>query len=326
MLNLERLRVLQAVARHGSVTAAAAELHVTTSAVSQQLARLERESGTTLVERSGRGIRLTDSAVLLAGHAQAILSMAEQAQADVAAQAGAVAGRLVLASLPTATRGLAAPALRHLAAAHPALRVELNEADSSESVPALVQGAVDLVIAHDWSNAPLSAPEGVTRALLHEDRADIAVPATHPLARRAQDADQDGDGAAVELSEFGPGPWICGSPGMSCHDWLMFTLRSAHLEPQIAHTADEYATQLALVAAGLGIAVMPRLGRGQVPPGVHLVAVRPALRRNIYALWRTTAARRPAISAAVAALRAVAPAEPGQPGADGLSSRADPAR
>ena len=80
MLNLERLRVLQAVARHGSVTAAAAELHVTTSAVSQQLARLERESGTTLVERSGRGIRLTDSALLLAGHASAILAMAEEAE------------------------------------------------------------------------------------------------------------------------------------------------------------------------------------------------------------------------------------------------------
>ncbi len=302
MLNLERLRVLQAVARHGSVTAAAAELHVTTSAVSQQLARLERESGTTLVERSGRGIRLTDSALLLAGHASAILAMAEEAQADVDAQAGAVAGRLVLACLPTATRGLAAPALGRLAAAHPALHVELTEADSSESVPALVQGAVDLVIAHDWSNAPLSAPDGLTRTLLLEDRADIAVPDTHPLARQAR---EQGD-RAVDLDQLGPGPWICGTPGTSCHDWLTFTLRSADLEPRIAHTANEYATQLALVAAGLGVAVMPRLGRGQVPAGVHMIAVRPSLRRNIYALWRSTAARRPAISATLAALREAA--------------------
>jgi DNA-binding transcriptional LysR family regulator len=302
VLNLERLRVLQAVARHGSVTAAAAELHVTTSAVSQQLARLERESGTTLVERSGRGIRLTDSALLLAGHASAILAMAEEAQADVDAQAGAVAGRLVLACLPTATRGLAAPALGRLAAAHPALHVELTEADSSESVPALVQGAVDLVIAHDWSNAPLSAPDGLTRTLLLEDRADIAVPDTHPLARQAR---EHGDGA-VDLGQLGPGPWICGTPGTSCHDWLTFTLRSADLEPRIAHTANEYATQLALVAAGLGVAVMPRLGRGQVPAGVHMIAVRPSLRRNIYALWRSTAARRPAISATLAALREAA--------------------
>ena len=305
MLNLERLRVLQAVARHGSVTAAAAELHVTTSAVSQQLARLERESGTTLVERSGRGIRLTDSALLLAGHASAILAMAEEAQADVDAQAGAVAGRLVLACLPTATRGLAAPALGRLDAAHPALHVELTEADSSESVPALVQGAVDLVIAHDWSNAPLSAPDGLTRTLLLEDRADIAVPDTHPLARQAR---EQGD-RAVDLDQLGPGPWICGTPGTSCHDWLTFTLRSADLEPRIAHTANEYATQLALVAAGLGVAVMPRLGRGQVPAGVHMIAVRPSLRRNIYALWRSTAARRPAISATVAALRQAAERE-----------------
>src|SRR5215471_7256066 len=287
MLNLERLRVLQAVARHGSVTAAAAELHVTTSAVSQQLTKLERESGTALVERSGRGIRLTDAAQLLAGHASAILSMAEQAQADVDARAKAVARRLMLASLPTTTRRLAAPALRQLAAAHPALHVELAEADSSESIPALVQVAADVVIAHDWSNAPL------------------AVPAAHPLARQAAGA-RDG---AVPLAQLGAGPWICGSPGTSCHDWLTFTLRSARLEPRFAHTADEHATQLSLVAAGLGIAVMPRLGRGQVPAGVRLIAVRPALRRNIYALWRTTAARRPAIGAVVSALREAAAGE-----------------
>ena len=109
MLSLERLRVLQAVARHGSVTAAAAELRVTTSAVSQQLTKLERESGTTLVERSGRGIRLTDAAQLLAGHASAILSMAEQAQADVDARAGraraAPAGRRVPGAARRADRG-----------------------------------------------------------------------------------------------------------------------------------------------------------------------------------------------------------------------------
>jgi molybdate transport repressor ModE-like protein len=296
MLNLERLRVLQAVARHGSVTAAAAELHVTTSAVSQQLTKLERESGTTLVEHAGRGIRLTDAAHVLAGHAGAILSMAEQAQADVDARAGTVSGRLVLASLPTATRGLAAPALRRLADAHPALRVELTEADTSESIPALVQGAVDLVVAHDWSNAPLAARDGVAKTLLALDLADIAVPADHPLP--------DGPvGGALRLAQLGAGPWICGTPGTSCHDWLTFTLRSARVEPLFAHTVNEYATQLSLVAAGLGIAVMPRLGRGQVPAGVRMIAVRPALRRNIYALWRATAARRPAIGATVAALR-----------------------
>jgi molybdate transport repressor ModE-like protein len=301
VLNLERLRVLQAVATHGSVTAAAAELHVTTSAVSQQLAKLERESGTTLVERSGRGIRLTDAAQLLATHASALLSMAEKAQADVNAQAGTVTGHLVLASLPTATRGLAAPALRQLASAHPALRVELTEADSSQSILVLVQGALDLVITCDWSNAPLAAPDGLAKTLLVEDLTDMAVPAAHPLAANTNSPD-----GALEIAQVGTGPWICGTPGTSCHDWLTFTLRSAHLEPRIAHTANEGATQLALVAAGLGIAPMPRLGRGHVPAGVRIIAVRPTLRRNIYALWRNTAARSPAIHAVVSALREAA--------------------
>ena len=307
MLNLERLRVLEAVARHGSVTAAATELHVTTSAVSQQLAKLERESGTTLLERNGRGIRLTDAAHVLAGHASALLSMAEMAQADVSARAGTVSGRLVLASLPTASRGLAASALRQLASAYPALDVELTEADSSQSIPALVQGAVDLVVAHDWSNAPLAAPAGLARTLLVEDPADVAVPAAHPLAERAAETAE----GAVELARFGAGPWICGTPGTSCRDWLTYTLRSAHVEPRFAHTANEYATQLALVAAGLGIAVMPRLGRGHVPAGVRMITVRPTLRRNIYALWRRTAARRPAINAVVSALREAAAASAG---------------
>ncbi len=302
MLNLERLRVLQAVARHGSVTAAAAELHVTTSAVSQQLTKLERETATTLVERSGRGIRLTDAAQLLAGHASALLSMAELAQADVDARSGAVAGRLMLASLPTAARGLAAPALRQLADAHPALRVELTEADPSESIPALAQGTADVVIAYDWSNAPLATPDGLAKTVLVEDLADIAVPAAHPLAGLAAES----EARAIQLAEVGCGPWISGTPGTSCRDWLTFTLRAAGIEPQFGHTASEYATQLCLVAAGLGVAVIPQLGRVQVPADVRMIAVEPALRRRIYALWRTTAARRPAIIATVAALRAAA--------------------
>ncbi len=303
VLNLERLRVLQAVARHGSVTAAAAELHVTTSAVSQQLTKLERESGAALVERSGRGIRLTDVALLLASHAGTILSMAELAQADVDARAGAVAGRLTLACLPTATRGLAGPALARLAAAHPELCVDLTEADTSESIPWLVQGTKDLVIAHDWANAPLATPAGLSKTLLLEDRADIAVPSGHPLAAKAA-----GAGGAIQLDQLAGEPWICGTPGTSCRDWLTLTLRAANVEPHFAHTANEYATQLSLVAAGLGIAIVPRLGQGPVPAGVRLVAVEPALRRNIYALWRSTAARRPALGATVAAMRAAAAA------------------
>ena len=299
MWSLERLRVLDAVASYGSITAAAEALHVTTSAVSQQLAKLEREAGTQLVERSGRGIRLTEAAELLAGHAASILSLAERAQADIDAYAGAVTGRLTVASLPTASRGLAAPALRILRNGHKDLSVSLTEADSGEAIQLVERGEADLAVVHDWTNAPLPVPEGLARELLLEDVADVAVPAGHALAGRPD----------VDLAELGPGPWICGVPGTSCHDWLSFTLRSQQIEPVIAHTANEYATQLALVAAGLGIAVMPRLGREPVPGGVRMVGVVPALRRRIYAVWREASARRPAIRATVGALRTAAAQE-----------------
>jgi DNA-binding transcriptional LysR family regulator len=298
VLNLERLRVLRAVAAYGSITAAAQALHVTTSAVSQQLAKLERETGAQLVERNGRGIRLTEAAELLAGHATSILTLAERAQSDIDARCGTVTGKLTVAGLPTATRGLAAPALRRMGSAHPALRVSLTEADSGEAVQLVARGDADLAIVHDWPNAPLAAPEYLSRALLLEDVADVALPAGHALAGRQ----------TAELAELGDGPWICGTTGTSCHDWLLFTLRSQQAEPVIAHTANEYATQLALVAAGLGIAVMPRLGREPVPPGVRMIAVTPALRRRIYATWRAASARRPAIAATVTALRAAAAA------------------
>jgi DNA-binding transcriptional LysR family regulator len=296
VLNLERLRVLRAVASYGSITAAADALHVTTSAVSQQLAKLERETGAQLVERSGRGIRLTEAAELLAGHAATILSLAERAQSDIDAHSGTVTGRLTVAALPTATRGLAAPALRQMTRTHPGLRISLTEADSGEALQFVARGDADLAIVHDWRNAPLAVPEGLSRTLLLEDVADVAVPAVHALAERA----------SAELAEFGRGPWICGTPGTSCHDWLSFTLRSEQAEPVIAHTANEYATQLALVAAGLGFAVMPRLGREPVPPGVRMIAVTPALCRRIYATWRDASARRPAIAATVTALREAA--------------------
>jgi len=158
----------------------------------------------------------------------------------------------------------------------------------------VARGDADLAVVHDWPNAPLAVPEGLSRTLLLEDVADVAVPAGHALAERP----------AAALAELAPGPWICGTPGTSCHDWLSFTLRSQQVEPVLAHTANEYATQLALVAAGLGIAVMPRLGREPVPAGVRMIAVTPALCRRIYAAWRGASARRPAIGAAVAALRA----------------------
>ncbi|CAM5302831.1 LysR family transcriptional regulator [Streptomyces californicus] len=149
-------------------------------------------------------------------------------------------------------------------------------------------------MAHDWDIAPLPAPEGLAQAVIGLDRCDLLVPEGHALAGR--------DG--VRREELARERWICQPPGTVCHDWLVRTLRTAGCEPDIRHRAEEHHTQLALVAAGLGIAMMPRLGRGPLPAGVAAIRLDPVPERRLYALWRTEAARRPAITAAVDALRA----------------------
>ncbi|MEU2164776.1 LysR substrate-binding domain-containing protein [Streptomyces sp. NPDC019208] len=296
MLNLERLRTLDALARHGSVSAAADGLHVTTSAVSQQMAKLEREVGQQLLAKNGRGVRLTDAGRLLADHAARILSQVELAQADIEAQRGQVVGEVRLGAFPTAARGLFPAALTALRADHPDLRVRTSELEPEYALRQVIRGDLDLAIALDWSNKRLPVPGGLTREPLLDDAADVAMPADHPLAGRAD----------VDLEDFADDDWVSWPEGEFCYEWLVFTLRAKGIEPRIVHLAGEHHTQLALIAAGLGVCVTPRLGRGPVPEGVRLVPVRQKVRRHIYAVWRADADRRPSIRAALAALRSAA--------------------
>ncbi|MFE6715420.1 LysR family transcriptional regulator [Streptomyces sp. NPDC057695] len=295
MLNLERLRTLDAVARHGSVSGAADGLHVTTSAVSQQLSKLEREVGQQLLAKNGRGVRLTDAGQLLAEHAARILSQVQLAQADIEAQRGQVVGEVRVAAFPTAARGLFPAALAALREGHPELRVRTTELEPESGVRAVLRGDADLALVLDWSNKRAPVPGGLERTHLLDDAADVALPAGHRLAGRE----------AVDLVDFADEEWVSWPEGEFCHDWLMFTLRSQGIEPRIGHLAGEHHTQLALVAAGLGVCVTPRLGR-PVPEGVVFVPVRQLVRRHIYATWRSDAGRRPSVRAVVGALREAA--------------------
>lgn len=293
MLNLERLRVLQAVADAGSVHGAAAVLHVTTSAVSQQLTRLQREVGQPLVERSGRGIRLTDAAHLLVRHTADILDHVVRAESELAEHRGAVAGELAVAAFASAGRGLLPRVLASVREDHSALTVRSSEAEPDEAIPLLLRGGLDVAVMQDWAASPLPLPEGLSRRDLFEDPFDVALPAGHPAAGRA----------SVDLRDLAGDDWITWSGGQLCHDWLTVTLRQAGVEPRIVHTAAEHATQLALVSAGLGVALLPRLGREPVPDSVRFVRPLPGPSRRVFAVWRTSASRRPAVAAFLRAVR-----------------------
>ena len=293
MLDLSRLRALHAVATYGSVGAAAAALGYTPSAISQQLAKLERETRTTLLERRGRGVVLTDAAEELAGTAGAVLGLVEEAELALEERRGDAVGEVTLAAFPTAARGLLPPALASLHAGHPALAVNVIELDPPETVTGVARGELTVGVVHDWHNTPLAVPDELTRVKLGTDPADIILPASHPLAHKEflQPADLAGE------------RWICQPEGSICHDWLVRTMRGAGTDPQVAYSVAEYHTQLAMLAHGIGIALIPRLGRGPLPHDVVAVPLRPAPSRRIYAVWRTVAMRRPAVAVTVAALR-----------------------
>ncbi|MEY9215072.1 LysR family transcriptional regulator [Thermobifida halotolerans] len=293
MLDLDRLRALHAIAEYGSVSAAAEVLGITTSAVSQQIAKLERETACRLLERSGRGVRLTDAAMLLAGHAERILGLVAEAEADLEAKRGSVVGKLKVASFATASRGIMPRALRTVTEAHPELTVELHECDPKAALPQVLRGDFDLAVVHDWRGSPLSFPEGMDKLHLMDDPAEIALPSAHPLADRA----------TLAVTDLATEDWVGAPPSDICHAWLCHTLRSHGMEPRIVHFSQEYPTQLALVAEGHCVALLPRLGRGTLPAGVVAVPVRPRLVRHLYIVWRCESRRRPAVQAMVEALR-----------------------
>jgi DNA-binding transcriptional LysR family regulator len=297
MIDLGRLRALHAVAQYGSVNRAAEVLGYTPSAVSQQLAKLERETRTTLIERQGRGIVLTDAAQQLASTAGRILALVEDAELTLDEQRGQAIGTLSIAAFPTAARGLLPSALVQLLHEHDGLDIRVRETDPFEAVAAVNRGEIDVAVVHDWHNTPLALPEGLSRAKLGTDPADVLVPASHRLAGKE----------FVRAEDLIGERWICQPVGSICHEWLIRTMRRAGVEPEVAYSVAEYQTQLAMLARGIGIGLLPRLGRGPVPDGVVVIPLQPAPTRRLYAVWRTTTSRRPAIAVTLETLKAAWP-------------------
>ena len=287
MIDLGRLRALHAVASYGTVLAAGEALHCTPSAVSQQLAKLERETGATLVEKDGRRLRLTEAGRVLADHAERVLTSVEQAEAALAAHRDTVLGRLTVAAFATACRALLPYALHRLASEHPQLTTGLIEVNPHEGLELLRRGHVDLAVLDDWPEVALRYPDCVTHVQIGVDHADLIVPSGHRLT------------GSTTLARVRDERWIAVRAGDVCYEYLVRKLPGVVPDFQVG----EFETQLTLISAGLGVALIPRLARPAPPPGVRVVRVAPPPTRRVVLAWRDSAAARPAIRAAEQALR-----------------------
>ena len=300
MLDLRRLRLLYELHERGTIAAVADALQFTPSAVSQQLAVLEREAGVPLLERAGRRVRLTDPALVLVRHADALLDRAELAEAELAAAAGSVAGRGRIAAFQSVALRLATPAMHALAREAPGLRCELVEAEPETSLPALALGDIDLVLADEWEHQPHPRPAGVDRHDLHRDPVRAVLPEEHPVARRHPQV--------VPLPELAGEVWTTGHPGTP---WAGMIERACRrlggFDPAIRHRTNDAVVSLGLVAQGLAVTLLPDLVAAGEHPGVVVREIADGpVHRRIFAATRTADAQRPSVRALLAAVRAEA--------------------
>jgi DNA-binding transcriptional LysR family regulator len=284
MLDTRRLLVLREVAAHGSVSGAAEALGYTPSAVSQQLAALEREAGRALIERRGRGIALTETARLLLPHAHDVLAALERADATLAQTASELTGTVRLASFPTATRALLPRAFASLRETHPRLRVELSELEPHESLPALALGRVDVAVAHEYDLVGRDAARELRRAeILREPLL---------LAERGDAGDR------ARLADYAARDWIAPPASTSCGELVRRACRAAGFEPRIVADTGDFSVACSLAAAGVGVALVPRLG-AYAAGGVSLRELDPPLERRVFVASRAGSEEHPLIRAVV---------------------------
>ncbi|MDA3643966.1 LysR substrate-binding domain-containing protein [Saccharopolyspora indica] len=293
-----RLKVLQLVAHHGTVTAAAAALHYTPSAVSYQLRQLAEELDVELVAQRGRGIQLTAAARALLRHVEALQAQAERACAELASLSEEPSGSFTLCGFSTAATNLLPPAAAALRERHPGLRVRVIEAEPARCFDLLLAGEADLALVINSADTPSTADERFDQQPLLDDPLDLVVPARHRLTELR----------AVTLADAADEPWIVALPGGAYHDLVRTACMAAGFTPNIAHYANEWDTGAALVAHGFGIILVPRLARLHDDwPVVRLpLHGEPVPARRITAATRLGRRDHPAVAASLDAISATA--------------------
>src|SRR5436190_7157192 len=247
MLAVRRMRVLREVAVQGSFSAAAEALSFTQSAVSQQIAALEREAGTVLVQRGARGVRLTEAGEALVGDADAILCRLEDAEAELEAIAGLKGGRLRMAAFESAGATLMPLAIAQFRERHPAIELSMVLGEPEETEPQLKSGELDLVLGF---GTRISHDDGVERKFLIEDPMLLVLPREHPLATKRN----------LRLADLADEAWIGGAPDCECNRLIYGAGTRAGFTPHMAFEIDDYAAVQGFVAAGVGVSLIAELG------------------------------------------------------------------
>ncbi|HEX5621080.1 MAG TPA: LysR substrate-binding domain-containing protein [Solirubrobacteraceae bacterium] len=290
-LDVRRLKVLREVAARGSFSAAADALAFTQPAVSRQIATLEAEAGTRLVDRTARGVRLTPAGELLVEHAEAILGRLAAAESQLEALAELDAGRLRLGAFPTASATLTALAIAAFADAHPGVELRLVEGRSNETLPMLAAGELDLAVVSD---AGADVPADVELEHLMDDPFFVAMPREHPLAAERE----------LRMEDLRDETWI---EGRHCADALMAAAHAAGFEPRVAFDSAEWLGKQGLVAAGVGITLIPTLALGTVRDELVLRSLGPdGPRRRIFLATHAWLSPAPAVAPMQAILRRTA--------------------
>lgn len=286
MIDLDAVRALITVDREGTVAAAADALGFTPSAVSQQLKRLERQLGVPVLERVGRRVVLSAAGAALVAEGGRLIEDAETLAARVRREASSLRTEVTLAAFSTSVRGLVAGLAAGLRTSTPELALTVIERDPPEAADMVLHGRATLALVHNWVGVPLHLPEGLRSRPVADDVADVLVHAGHPLAGHGYVTPQD------LIAER----WTSTEPGTICHAWFRQMFAGFPRPPRVDFWAGEFQSQVALVEAGVAVALVPRLGRGALPQGVVAVGVRdPVPTRQITAVWRASGSAHPAV-------------------------------
>jgi DNA-binding transcriptional LysR family regulator len=292
VIEVRRLRVLRALADHGTVTAAAEVLHLTPSAVSQQLAALESEVGQELLERRGRRVAITSAGRLLLEHADTILTEVERAEEAMRRHAEGATGEIRVAAFSTAISLLVAPSLVSLRASTPGLRLVVRDVEGHQGITQLLDGEVELAIAVEHRGTPRADDERLTRIPLYAEPFVAVLPSTHPAA----------DAQSVDLTALSADDWVMTSIGNPLRDVVLLACEQAGFQPRIVHTSDDFHSVAALVAANAGVSLIPRLAVPTPSPAVIRPLTDPPPVRRVFAATRRGQADNPLIAATLKTL------------------------